>query len=196
MEGCDGDEGCNERLSFKIRKDKIRKEEIRKDRVRKDRVRKDRVRKDRVRKDRIRKDAVRKAKRCEICEEWIAFEFSWAEEMVGRGEDGIDVSRGGIVQQRCADDRARVGVEEGLAQGAGVWNANADVLHESGREESAGRPSARAGTSQGVVARSGGSGEQEGVALAGFSGFAGAERGGGGRDSRRAWESLQVAEGF
>ena len=48
-----------------------------------------------------------------------------------QGQDGFDVSAGRAVYERCGDDRAAVGVEEGFAEGAGIGNADADVLHQS-----------------------------------------------------------------
>jgi hypothetical protein len=50
--------------------------------------------------------------------------------MVGQGEDGVDVSAGGIIQEERAGDRARAGVEEGVAERAGVGDADADVLYQ------------------------------------------------------------------
>jgi hypothetical protein len=50
--------------------------------------------------------------------------------MVGQGEDGVDVSAGGIVQEKRVDDCAGAGVEEGVAERAELGDADADVLYQ------------------------------------------------------------------
>jgi ribosomal protein L27 len=54
------------------------------------------------------------------------------EKLVGaEGEDGFDASAGGIVYQERGDDCAHFGFDESFAQGAGIGDADADVLYQS-----------------------------------------------------------------
>ncbi len=55
----------------------------------------------------------------------------FSEKVGEQSEDGVDVSAGRAVYQGCGDDRASVGLEESFAQGAGIRNEDADLLHQS-----------------------------------------------------------------
>ena len=50
--------------------------------------------------------------------------------MVGQGDHGLDASAGGVVQEERSGDRARASVEEGVAERAGLGNADAHVLYQ------------------------------------------------------------------
>ena len=53
------------------------------------------------------------------------------EAVVGEGDDGLDASARGTVQQERGYDCADAGVEESFAERAGIGNADAGVLHQS-----------------------------------------------------------------
>lgn len=51
------------------------------------------------------------------------------EEVVGRGEDRINLSTGRFVHQGSRDDRADIGVEKSLAERAWFRDENVDILY-------------------------------------------------------------------
>jgi hypothetical protein len=54
------------------------------------------------------------------------------DEAVGaEGEDGFDASSRGAVYEERGDDCTHAGFEESFAEGAGVGDADADLLHQS-----------------------------------------------------------------
>ena len=90
-------------------------------------------------------------------------ELAWQEEVVCRGGHGVDLSAGRIVQEGCRDDCAEPGFEEGIAEGAVVGHADADLLCEPRGQEPAAEPAAGAGACQGASARAGGEGSRFGA---------------------------------
>ncbi len=57
-------------------------------------------------------------------------------EVVGESEDRLYVSAEGTLHEGSCNDRKNVGVQEGLSEGAGIWDENADVFHQPRREGS------------------------------------------------------------
>jgi hypothetical protein len=62
--------------------------------------------------------------------ETYAIEGEKRETMVGQGDNGLDTSACGTIQQERAGDRAHAGVEEGVAERAGIGDADAYVLYQ------------------------------------------------------------------
>jgi hypothetical protein len=83
----------------------------------------------------------------------IASQHAREAEVVRRGEYRVDVSRRRFVQEGCRDDCAKSGFEEGVAEGAELRDADADVLCEPCRKEPAAEPAEGAGPGQGAAAR-------------------------------------------
>jgi hypothetical protein len=81
-----------------------------------------------------------------------ASEFAGQKEVVGGCPDRVDISARRLVQEGRDDDCAKPGFEEGVAEGAGIRDADADLLCEPCREEPEREPAAGAGACEGTAA--------------------------------------------
>jgi hypothetical protein len=78
------------------------------------------------------------------------------------GDDGLDASQEGLVYEVARDDCPRAGFEEGISEGAGIGDADADLFHQPRGKRTKSVAAKGAGEGEGVVVRADSTSKEEG----------------------------------